>query len=354
MSYPSTEALTEHAVTASKVPAVVVPNFTSVELRHLAALIAVGQEGSFSRAAETLGYTQSAVSQQIASLERRLGERLVHRPGGPRRVSLTAAGEVLARHAELIMQQVQSASAELRMLREDNRLRVGCFQSVRSSIVPGILRALTDAQSEVRVDIVEHEHDDELLAALVAGALDLAFYVAPLPHGPYEFEELMQDSYVAVLPRDSEQFAGRATIDAVELVGHPIVTYALIRKEHQVENRLGVPGIDRSIVSRSNDNSTVFGMAAAGIGIAVVPRLSCKSLDPNLRIIPVRDVTRRTIGVCWHRERRLTAASLEFLESARTVAAGFSEPFSTCPPFPRKIAGVRKTTLRSTVSHSTA
>lgn len=330
-------------------------NFTSVELRHLAALIAVGQEGSFSRAAESLGYTQSAVSQQIASLERRLGEQLVHRPGGPRRVSLTAAGEVLARHAELIMQQVQSASAELRMLREDNRLRVGCFQSVRSTVVPGILRALGDHRSDVRVDIVEHEHDDELLAALSAGALDLAFYVAPLPNGPYEYEELMQDSYVAVLPRDAAEFAGRATLEAAELADHPLVTYALVRKEHQVENRLGVPGIDRRIVSRSNDNSTVFGMAAAGIGIAVVPRLSCKSLDPSLRIVPVRDVPRRTIGVCWHQDRRLTAAALEFLESARTVAARFSEPFATCPPFVRTTnTPARPGRLRSTASQPTA
>src|SRR5919197_715227 len=98
-----------------------------VELRHLAALQAIVEEGSFGRAARRLGYTQSAVSQQIATLERIVGEKLLERPGGPRPVKLTEAGELLLRHARGIVARLQAAQADLHALRsgEAGNLRVG-------------------------------------------------------------------------------------------------------------------------------------------------------------------------------------------------------------------------------------
>src|SRR3712207_1338653 len=84
-----------------------------VELRHLIALEAVARETSFGKAALSLGYTQSAISQQIATLERLVGEKLVDRPGGPRKVSLTEAGELLLRHAQAIVSRLAAAQADL-------------------------------------------------------------------------------------------------------------------------------------------------------------------------------------------------------------------------------------------------
>src|SRR5215212_6341538 len=105
--------------------------FLDIELRHLAALQAVSEEGSFGRAATRLGYTQSAISQQIATLERIVGERLVERPGGPRPISLTEAGRLLLRHASSIVARLQAAQADLQALRagESGTIRVGTFQS---------------------------------------------------------------------------------------------------------------------------------------------------------------------------------------------------------------------------------
>src|ERR1022692_1223484 len=110
-----------------------------VELRHLAALQAIAEHGSVGRgAAGALGYTQSAVSQQIATLERLVGPRLVERPGGPRAVELTEAGRLLLRHAEVIVARIQAARADMDALQggETGTLRVGAFQSAGARILP--------------------------------------------------------------------------------------------------------------------------------------------------------------------------------------------------------------------------
>src|SRR6266487_3347155 len=113
-----------------------------VELRHLLALEAVAREGSFGRAAKSLGYTQSAISQQIAMLERIVGQRLIDRPGGPRPVSLTEAGELLLRHADAIAARLQAAQADLAALDAGDAgpLRIGTYQSVGAKILPAVLR----------------------------------------------------------------------------------------------------------------------------------------------------------------------------------------------------------------------
>src|SRR5438132_147479 len=117
-------------------------SWLGVELRHLAALQAVAGEGSFGRAAERLGYTQSAISQQIATLERIVGERLVERPGGPRPVTMTEAGRILLGHAESIVARLQAAQADLAALSSGQAgpLHVGPFQSVGPKILPEVRR----------------------------------------------------------------------------------------------------------------------------------------------------------------------------------------------------------------------
>jgi len=120
-----------------------------VELRHLAALQAVAEEGSFGRAAARLGYTQSAVSQQIATLERLVGERLVDRPGGPRPVTITQAGTVLLRHADGIIARLRAAQADLAALRDGSAgpLHVGTYQSVGARVLPEVMRRFSAAHS---------------------------------------------------------------------------------------------------------------------------------------------------------------------------------------------------------------
>jgi len=96
--------------------AVGVAPWLGIQVRHLAALESVAEEGSFNKAAKKLGYTQSAISQQVAALERIVGLRLIERPGGPRPISLTEAGEILLRHADAIQARLLAAKADMAAL----------------------------------------------------------------------------------------------------------------------------------------------------------------------------------------------------------------------------------------------
>src|SRR5437870_6327386 len=130
-------------------------SWLGVELRHFLALEAVAREGSFGKAAAALGYTQSAVSQQIAALERIVGQRLIDRPGGPRPVSLTEAGRLLLGHAEGITARLQAAQADLEALGAGDAglLRIGTYQSVGARILPTLLAGFKAAWPKVEITL---------------------------------------------------------------------------------------------------------------------------------------------------------------------------------------------------------
>src|SRR5579859_5536310 len=193
-----------------------------VELRHLAAL---GRTRSFGLAARELGYTQSAVSQQIAQLERVVGQRLVDRPGGPRRVDLTDAGRLLLRHADAIVAQIDAAQADMAALAEGaaGPLRIGIYQSVGARILPALLRRFREEWP--RVDVQVHEEADvaDLLRLVERGELDLTFAELPLPEGPFESEEVLRDPYVLVVSAKSELAGRDGPLPLRALEGLPLI-----------------------------------------------------------------------------------------------------------------------------------
>lgn len=292
------------------------------ELRWLITLTAIAREGSFSRAAESLGYTQSAVSQQVRRLERLVGQQLVERPGGPRAVQLTAAGELLLGHAEAIVARLDSARADLRALAEgeSGALRVGCYQSVGSRLLPRVVREFRTTWPRVRIELTEAENDEQLLDLVESGELDLTFVVLPMMSGPFGYQELLEDPYVVVVREDSPLGADGGPIHPRELTGTPLLTYGHMREVHAIENRLGRPELSDQILLRSNDNGTILGLAAEGVGAAVISWLSVDSAREGLRTLPLQHVTPRTVAIAWHRDRRRNPAADAFLRVARQAA----------------------------------
>jgi DNA-binding transcriptional LysR family regulator len=290
-----------------------------LELRHLIALKAVAEEGSFGRAAKRLGYTQSAISQRIAVLERIVGQRLVERPGGPRPISITEAGGLLLTHAEGITARLRAAQADLSALGAGDAgpLRIGTYQSVGARILPTLLRSFGTEWPKIDVSLVESADDSELLRLIETGEVDLSFVVYPLRPGPFEAVELMRDPYVLLVPNDSP-LAHRDRVPTLrEIVDLPLIGYRSCRTTEQVEERLRVAGTEPHVVFRSDDNYTVQGMVAEGIGVALVPLLTVDPSDDRLTMLELGDrVPARLIGIAWHRDRLRTPAASAFVEAA--------------------------------------
>ena len=290
-----------------------------VELRHLLALEAVARAGSFGKAAVSLGYTQSAVSQQIAMLERIVGQRLVERPGGPRPVSLTEAGRLLLTHAEAIAARLAAAQADLNALGggEAGTLRVGVFQSVGQRVLPEVMRRFRASWPKVDVTLSESAADKELLGLVERGDLDLTFADLPLVDGPFAAVELLRDPYVLVVPRGSE-LAKRGTtpplreIAELDLIGHKHCR-SLVRLEAVFRRPL-------RYVFQSDHNQTVQALVAAGVGVALVPGLTMDPQDESTVLLELPKVPPRLIALAWHRDRYRTPAARSFVETAQAVA----------------------------------
>jgi DNA-binding transcriptional LysR family regulator len=291
-----------------------------VELRHLAALEAVGRTRSWGGGARALGYTQPAVSQQIAQLERNVGQRLVDRPGGPRAVDLTDAGRLLLRHADAIVAQLDAAQADMAAFAEGaaGPLRVGIFQSVGARILPGLLRRFKEDWPRVEVSVREEIDASDLLRMLEHGELDLTFADLPLREGPFDSVEVLTEPYVLLVQAGSELADRKAAPSFRELGGRPIVTWRHVG-EPETYLRGRVP--DLNIVFRSDDNGTLVGLVAEGLGVAVVPQLVVNPRNPAYVALPFGNrIPPRQLAIVWHRDRFRSAAAEAFVELAKELA----------------------------------
>jgi len=293
-------------------------SWLGVEIRHFAALQAVAQTGSFGRAAERLGYTQSAISQQIAALERIVGEKLLERPGGPRPVSLTEAGHLLLRHADSIVARLEAAQADLHALRagEAGVLRVGTFQSVGARLLPEIMRRYRESWPEVEITLEERDSDAELAEMVERGELDVAFVLPPFGDAPIETIELLRDPYVLIVEKGSPLASGPVP-KLTEIADAPLIGFRACRSLEPFEGALRAAGREPRFSFRTDDNGTVQGLVAAGLGSAVVPRLTVDARDPRIEVIDLGSrVPPRLIHIARHRDRYHSPAARAFVECA--------------------------------------
>lgn len=294
-----------------------------LEVRHLLALVAVAEETSFSRAAERLGYTQSAISQQIGALERIVGTPLFDRPGGPRKVRLTEAGTALRRHAQAVLSRVGAAEADLRDLAsgEGGALRVGTIQSVGTKVMPLALRRFAADWPGISVTLVQSADCRELLERVEAGELDLAFASTPVPPGPFVVRHVLEDPFVFVTAAGSP-LAASTGISVEEVATVPLIGFG--NDQCQVDVVATFDGYDvrPDFVFQLDDNGTIQRCIAEGLASGILPLLTVDLPDPAVAVVPLDPpVPPRRLVLAWHEARRQSPAAAAFVEVAAAVCA---------------------------------
>jgi DNA-binding transcriptional LysR family regulator len=298
-------------------------DWEAVEFRHLRAFLAIVRQQSFSRAADELGYTQSAVSQQLLALERIVGASLFTRtPGGRRPVELTEAGRALEPHARALLARASAARADLDTVRSGHlgTIRVATIQSVGARILPDALARFRDTHPGITVAIEEATSLPQLADAVESAAVDIGFAALPTPAGPFTTCELLADPYVLVSPADSDL---RSLSD---LHGRRLLGIKGCDNELLVEQRLLGDGIVPRACERFDDNALIQALTAAGEGVAVVPQLTVDPADPRIAVHPVSELPPRRLTAITHSGRRLPPAAASFIDVARRVCAERDNP----------------------------
>lgn len=279
---------------------------TGVEPRHLATLAAVGELGSFKGAAQRLGYVQSAVSQQIAQLERALGVALVDRFPGQPAVALTEAGVVLASHAQGILGQLDAAASDLRAAdRQGRELSIGVHDSTLMKVLPLASRLLEQRAPGVRIVVRDDQTVEDRARAVRRGMLDVALDDLPLQAGPFASCELLRDPIVLVVHRSSPLAYSDQRPTFEDLAGVPLVVDTSSRMQGLIESQLRAAGVQPRFALQSGLTTSVQPLVAAGIGAALMPRLSVNDRDPNVAVVDLGELLPpRRVGLYWHEQRR--------------------------------------------------
>lgn len=308
-----------------------------IELRHLIALRAVAEERSFHQAAVRLGYSQSAISQQIAALERIVGHELLERRRGARPLSLTQPGEWLLRHAANIEGSLAAAKVDLEAIGagKAGAIRVGSFQTIGARVLPEVLKSFMQKWPEANIELRETVGDLELADAVSRAELDLAYVTLPAPTDATALEvtELLEDPLVVVAQAGAGLIAGRSTLSASDLASMPLVCFQACRATEAALRRVGAQGSGPRVLLRSDDNEVLKGLVAAGVCAALLPRLALEAGDRNLEMASLPpEFAPRVIALVQRSDRYSTPAMDDFVQTSVSVCAALIDSAEASSP----------------------
>jgi DNA-binding transcriptional LysR family regulator len=300
-----------------------------LDVRRMRVLREVAARGSFSAAAEALNFTQSAVSQHVAALEREAGTQLVER--GRRGVRLTEAGRVLVGHADAILARIDCAEEELAALAglRGGRLRLVSFQSGGATLAPRAVAAFHERHPQVELSMLEAE-PDEAGERLRSGEVELALVYdhesTPGMLGPdLSLTHLLDDRYDAILPK-GHALAGRARLSLADLSGDPWVASTSVCGCRQItESVCRDAGFEPRVAFEADETQAAQALVAAGVGVTMLPQLALTALHPGVVARRLSNPPVRRIWAARLDGAYASPASDAMLQILQNVAEEFSE-----------------------------
>jgi DNA-binding transcriptional LysR family regulator len=277
-----------------------------LDVRRLRVLREVAVQGSFSGAAEALAYTQSAISQQIAVLEREAGTRLVERSA--RGIRLTDAGTALVAHAEAILARLQAAERELEAIAglRAGHVRVLSFASACASLLPLAVARFRERHPGVELSLQPSEPRDSL-TQLKTGEADVAVTVeapfAPIDDDAIDCVHVLDDPMFVALP-SGHRLAAKSRLRLEDLAAEAWIQgtrHASCPDTRILHHACAAAGFEPRVAFESDDYGAIQGFIAAGVGVALIPDLALVSARDDVAI-------RALAGAAPH--RRVMAATL--------------------------------------------
>jgi DNA-binding transcriptional LysR family regulator len=295
-----------------------------INLERLRSLHAVSTHGSLHAAAEALNVSASAVSQQIAKLEREVGEVLLEKRG--RGVMLTDAGVLLARHADRALSVLRQAEAELdaRKAVVSGTVTVGAFATAIRGLGPAALQQLAADHPRLQVNLAELE-PSEAVPLVVRGDLDLALaqdwngQPLPVPDG-LERAPLFDDIADIALSHE-HPLAGKASLTLAELAGEPWISWRAGSICHDwLMLTLRSQGREPRVQHNALEYATQLALVGAGLGVAVLPRLGRGLVPDDVRIVCVKPALTRHVYALWRRDASRRTAIIATVDAFRHAA----------------------------------
>ena len=289
-----------------------------MESKKLEALLMAVDLGSFTKAAEVLGYTQSGLTHMMNSLEKEVGFTLLER--GRSGVRLTEEGERIApavreflqanARLDSVIEQVASSRTEI--------IRVSAYASIAMHWLPGIIQRFREECPDVDVDIRMADHVDVPYELLAQGKMD-AILVSPQDEGQYEWVHLADDPMFAVLPRDFDTQGMTAfPLAAFEARDFIMPSQGFDKDIMRIFNRIGVKP---HILPTWVDDPTVISMVSHGLGVSMMTELTVRGRTDGVKLLPVEPASSRELGLAV---RSLDAASdvlRHFIDCTKRVVA---------------------------------